>query len=72
MSSEDESAGLYEAIPGVPERVALEHAVLKRWRDSDVFGKLREQAMDGEPFSFFDGPITANNPMGGTMRGGAP
>ena len=29
-----------------------------------TFERLREQNRGGEPFSFIDGPITANNPMG--------
>ncbi len=44
--------------------VHLEHQVHERWKDSDVFGALRRQIAGGEPWSFIDGPITANNPMG--------
>jgi len=42
----------------------METAVLKRWQDSDTFGRRREINAGNPPFSFFDGPITANNPMG--------
>ena len=41
-----------------------EHEVLRFWDERDIFGKLREQNRGGEPWSFLDGPITANNPMG--------
>ena len=41
-----------------------EHSVLKFWREQDIFNKLRQQNANGEPWSFLDGPITANNPMG--------
>jgi isoleucyl-tRNA synthetase len=62
--SEDAAAGPYRAVPAVPDRVGMEHSVLKRWAANNVFGRLREQTSAGEPFSFLDGPITANNPMG--------
>ena len=41
-----------------------EHEVLGFWRDASVFEKLRVKNKDGKPWSFLDGPITANNPMG--------
>src|SRR5947208_10828675 len=43
---------------------AMEHAILEFWRESDAFNKLREMNRGGERWSFIDGPITANNPMG--------
>ena len=44
--------------------VAGEHTVLAFWRDQRIFDKLRDQNRGREPWSFLDGPITANNPMG--------
>jgi isoleucyl-tRNA synthetase len=41
-----------------------EHSVLKFWQDNSIFRKLREQNAGGKRWSFLDGPITANNPMG--------
>ena len=38
--------------------------MLARWEDERTFERLREQNADGPRFSFVDGPITANNPMG--------
>jgi isoleucyl-tRNA synthetase len=43
---------------------ALEHDVLALWRERDAFNKLRAQNAGHERWSFLDGPITANNPMG--------
>ncbi|MGH9290609.1 MAG: isoleucine--tRNA ligase [Acidimicrobiales bacterium] len=63
MTGED-AADVYEPVPAVPDRVALERLVLDMWRANDVFGRLRQQTSRGEPFSFLDGPITANSPMG--------
>ena len=44
--------------------VELEHEVLDFWKENKTFDKLREKNAEGEPWSFLDGPITANNPMG--------
>ena len=41
-----------------------EHSALKFWQDQAIFQKLREQNAGGPRWSFLDGPITANNPMG--------
>src|SRR6476661_2501262 len=42
----------------------MEHAILAYWRETDAFKKLVAQNKGHERFSFIDGPITANNPMG--------
>ena len=34
------------------------------WDDEDVFGELRSQIAGNEPFSFIDGPVTANKELG--------
>ncbi len=45
--------------------VSIEEEVLDFWSRSKAFDKLREKNKDsGKRFSFLDGPITANNPMG--------
>ena len=41
-----------------------EHDMLAFWRDRCIFDKLREKNADKPQWSFLDGPITANNPMG--------
>ncbi|MCB9490414.1 MAG: class I tRNA ligase family protein, partial [Deltaproteobacteria bacterium] len=55
---------MYKKVETWFDIVAQEHEVLKFWDESDAFNRLREQNRDGEPWSFLDGPITANNPMG--------
>jgi isoleucyl-tRNA synthetase len=62
--TEPGAAELYRPVPKIPDRVAIERDVLARWESEQVFARLREQTADGEPYSFLDGPITANNPMG--------
>ncbi|MGD2174768.1 MAG: class I tRNA ligase family protein, partial [Candidatus Brocadiaceae bacterium] len=44
--------------------VELEHRVLRFWEEDDTFEVLRRKNADGPRWSFLDGPITANNPMG--------
>ncbi|MBK8984518.1 MAG: isoleucine--tRNA ligase [Chloroflexi bacterium] len=48
--------------------VQLEQDILKFWRDTDAFNELRRLRAQTEAehgiYSFIDGPITANNPMG--------
>lgn len=41
-----------------------EHEILRFWREHSVFDKLRAKNAQNPPWSFLDGPITANNPMG--------
>lgn len=43
---------------------AQERAILEFWAKIGAFKKLRAKNRDKEPWSFLDGPITANNPMG--------
>ena len=41
-----------------------EHSVLKFWADQQIFSQLRRKNAGRQRWSFLDGPITANNPMG--------
>ena len=44
--------------------VQNEHEILKYWSEKDIFKKLVLKNSNGPKWSFLDGPITANNPMG--------
>ncbi|MBU1136630.1 MAG: isoleucine--tRNA ligase [Nanoarchaeota archaeon] len=41
-----------------------EEEVLKFWEKNKIFSKLRKKIKGNKKWSFLDGPITANNPMG--------
>ena len=41
-----------------------EHEVLKFWEEQGIFDRLRDKNKGKKRWSFLDGPITANNPMG--------
>src|SRR5277367_3022372 len=43
---------------------AQERQVLEFWERTNAFELLREKNRGKPPWSFLDGPITANNPMG--------
>ncbi len=43
---------------------SMEHRILQFWEDTDAFNKLVEKNRGNPRWSFIDGPITANNPMG--------
>jgi isoleucyl-tRNA synthetase len=55
---------MFRPVDPRPDFVAQEHELLARWREQRTFERLREQNADGPHWSFLDGPITANNPMG--------
>ena len=42
----------------------IEQKILKFWQENRIFEKLRKKNQDKKRWSFLDGPITANNPMG--------
>ena len=44
--------------------ISGEHQILKFWEEQRIFDKLREKNRGAKRWSFLDGPITANNPMG--------
>jgi len=44
--------------------IAIEHEILKFWEETRAFDKLRDKNRGKPKWSFLDGPITANNPMG--------
>src|SRR3954452_2725671 len=54
----------FQPLPSTPDHPALEQEILAWWDEERIFERLRERNRGGPRFSFVDGPITANNPMG--------
>jgi isoleucyl-tRNA synthetase len=54
----------FQPLEQYPDHLALEEEVLAWWEAEGIFDRLRERNRGGPRFSFMDGPITANNPMG--------
>jgi isoleucyl-tRNA synthetase len=55
---------MFHAVDSKPDLVAQEHEILRLWEERRTFARLRAQNEGGPHWSFLDGPITANNPMG--------
>ncbi|MGA3030294.1 MAG: class I tRNA ligase family protein [Candidatus Limnocylindrales bacterium] len=55
---------MFRPVSSKPDLVGQEHEILTLWRDRRTFARLRAQNAGKERWSFLDGPITANNPMG--------
>jgi len=55
---------MFKDVPSQVDFVKQEHEMLAFWEDSETFRKLQEKNQGADTFSFIDGPITANNPMG--------
>jgi isoleucyl-tRNA synthetase len=54
----------FNSVPGKPDFPAQERELLQLWQENKSFEKLRRIHKDDPHWSFIDGPITANNPMG--------
>jgi isoleucyl-tRNA synthetase len=55
---------MFQPVSTRPDLVAKEHDILRQWQERSTFARLRAQNAGGPHWSFLDGPITANNPMG--------
>lgn len=55
---------MYRKVNNWFDIVELEKGILDFWEKNNIFEKLREKNKNGKIWSFLDGPITANNPMG--------
>jgi isoleucyl-tRNA synthetase len=54
----------FEKVETQVDFPAQERAILQLWQRTQTFEKLREKNRGRPKWSFLDGPITANNPMG--------
>ncbi|WGT46951.1 isoleucine--tRNA ligase [Tessaracoccus lacteus] len=54
----------YRAVPAQVDFPALEHDILKLWAANDTFEKSLAQTAGGEPWTFYEGPPTANGMPG--------
>ncbi|MGI8830013.1 MAG: isoleucine--tRNA ligase [Candidatus Limnocylindria bacterium] len=56
---------MFKPVSGKLDVPALEREVIERWRERDTMARYLARNESSETrFSFIDGPITANNPMG--------
>ncbi|MDW8367949.1 MAG: isoleucine--tRNA ligase, partial [Abditibacteriales bacterium] len=55
---------MFKPFDGQVNYPEMEHRILQFWQERRIFDKLRAKNAGGPRWSFIDGPITANNPMG--------
>jgi isoleucyl-tRNA synthetase len=55
---------MFQKVDSLVNFIKQEHKVIEFWREKNIFKKLVMQNENGPSWSFLDGPITANNPMG--------
>ncbi len=55
---------MFQALSTTTNFPALESDILRFWREANIFDALRQKLAGRPRWSFIDGPITANNPMG--------
>ncbi len=55
---------MFKPFPGQINYPEMELRILRFWQERRIFAKLQAQNAGGPRWSFIDGPITANNPMG--------
>lgn len=55
---------MFNPVSNNPDFVAQENKILEFWQETHAFERLRALRTGGPRWSFIDGPITANNPMG--------
>lgn len=54
----------FKTVDSKVDFIQIEHEMLEKWNKDDTFNQLIKKNSKGKPWSFLDGPITANNPMG--------
>ena len=65
MATDTPTGGVFSPVTPRVDFVALEQEQLRWWERAGIVGQyLRRNAASERRYSFIDGPITANNPMG--------
>lgn len=55
---------IFKEVPKKLNFPEIEHTILKFWEKNNIFEKYKTKNRGNKKWSFQDGPITANNPMG--------
>jgi isoleucyl-tRNA synthetase len=55
---------MFEPVPAKPDFRKQEEAILKFWKEREIFRRSMEDRKDGPPFVLFEGPPTANGRPG--------
>lgn len=60
----DRQARSYRAVPARIDLAQMDHEILEFWADKDIFTASWQATADGKPWTFFEGPPTANGHPG--------
>ena len=58
------SSHKFKDVSSQVDFIKIEHEILDFWKKEKIFDQLRSKNKGNPTWSFLDGPITANNPMG--------
>ena len=50
----------FRAIPASIDLPAMEHSILKFWKENSIFEESTKARKNGEVWTFYEGPPTAN------------
>jgi len=64
VPQQDREPSRYRPLPPQVDLPAMERDVLAFWHENDTFAASLEQTADGEPWTFYEGPPTANGQPG--------
>lgn len=54
----------FRAIPAAINLPSMEHSILDFWRENEIFQKSMQSRAEGTPWTFYEGPPTANGMPG--------
>ena len=60
MSPESNTVDTYQPLPTQVDLPSMEHEILEFWKKSEIFAKSISARENGEPWTFYEGPPTAN------------
>jgi isoleucyl-tRNA synthetase len=64
MADEQPRPSRYTPVPPQVDLPAMERDVLEFWHEQDTFARSLDRTRDGEPWTFYEGPPTANGMPG--------
>lgn len=64
MTTDSQPRPLYRAVPAMLDLPAMEHEILDFWAANDTFAASLERTEGGAPWTFYEGPPTANGMPG--------
>ena len=64
MTAQPETSPRYNTVPAAIDLPAMEHGILEFWKANDTFSATLAKTAEGRPWTFYEGPPTANGMPG--------